>query len=256
MASFPPNPRPNRERAVAKARVAGAANLPEFVRRSVGCHSTKDPRFDRNGGRGVGFAALSRTPWGPRIQEDSSSRETNISTEQSEAQAPSRLSCSHGHEGGASNHQESACQGTKQAERLSPDPEPSSTRARFPRLFRLTRSRDFQRVFAKPLRSGGKEILVLARANHLGGARLGLAVSRKRVPKAVCRNRIKRVVRDSFRHHCRELGGLDIVVLARPGLARVGNAELRRVLAEHWRHLARADRKQESRQPPNFTDSR
>ena len=97
---------------------------------------------------------------------------------------------------------------------------------------------------------------MLARANHLGGARLGLAVSRKRVPKAVCRNRIKRVVRDSFRHHRRELGGLDIVVIARPGLARVGNAELRRVVAEHWRDLARAGRKQESRQSPDCTDSR
>jgi len=88
---------------------------------------------------------------------------------------------------------------------------------------------------------------VLARANHLGGARLGMAISRKRVPKAVCRNRIKRVVRDSFRNHRRELGELDIVVLARPGLARIGNAELRRVLVEHWQHLARAGRKQESR---------
>ena len=88
---------------------------------------------------------------------------------------------------------------------------------------------------------------MLARANRLDGARLGMAISRKRVPKAVCRNRIKRVARDSFRHHRRELGELDIVVLARPGLARIGNVELRRVLAEHWRHLARAGGKQESR---------
>ena len=247
MAGFPPNPRPNGEGAVARARVAGSASLPEFVRRAVGCHSTNDPRFDRNGGRRVGFAPLREPPGWSRIQDDSSSRETNFSTEQSEAQAPSWLSRSHGHEGGTSNHQESARQGTKQAERLSPDSEPSSTRARFPRLFRLTRSRDFQRVFAKPLRSGGREILVLARANHLDGARLGMAISRKRVPKAVCRNRIKRVVRDSFRHHRRELRELDIVVLARPGLARIGNVELRRVLAEHWRHLARAGGKQESR---------
>ena len=183
-------------------------------------------------------------PGWSRVQKDSSSREKNISTEQSEAQAPSRLSCAHGNEGRASNHQESARQGTKQTERLSFDSEPCSTRACFPRHFRLTRSRDFQRVFAKPLRSGGKEILVLARANHLGGARLGMAISRKHVPKAVCRNRIKRVVRDRFRHHRRELGELDVVVLARPGLARIGNTELRRLLAEHWRHLARAGGKQ------------
>lgn len=74
-----------------------------------------------------------------------------------------------------------------------------------------------------------------------------MAISRKRVPKAVCRNRIKRVIRDSFRHHRRELGDLDVVVLSCPGLSRMENAELRRTLAGHWRHLAHKDRKPDSR---------
>ena len=223
------------------------ARLSEGFRLCVGTLSPRSIRFDHYDARRVGFAPFSRTRVWSRVQQESSSSETNISTEQSEAQASPRLSCAHGYEGGASDHQESACQGAKQAERLSSDSDPFSTRVGFPRHFRLTRSRDFERVFAKPLRFGSEEIRLLARANRLGGARLGMAISRKQVPRAVCRNRIKRVVRDSFRHHRRELGDLDVVMISRPGLARIGNSELRRLMAEHWRRLARADRKQESR---------
>ena len=102
----------------------------------------------------------------------------------------------------------------------------------------------------------GEAVRVLARSNRLGGARLGMAISRKRVPKAVCRNRIKRVIRDSFRHHRRELGDLDIVVLSGPGLGRVGNAELRRLLAGHWSHLSLADSKRRGgRAQASFRDA-
>ena len=80
---------------------------------------------------------------------------------------------------------------------------------------------------------------MLARRNGQVGARLGMAIPRRRVRRAVCRNRIKRVLRESFRTHCGELAGLDLVVLARSGVERIPNAELRRLLAGHWRYLSR-----------------
>ncbi|MGO4781207.1 ribonuclease P protein component, partial [Lysobacter sp. 2RAB21] len=57
--------------------------------------------------------------------------------------------------------------------------------------------------------------------------RLGLAVSRKVDPHAVGRNRIKRVLRDAFRHVRAELAGGDYVVVARPGASRCSGEELR-----------------------------
>lgn len=59
------------------------------------------------------------------------------------------------------------------------------------------------------------------------GPRLGLAVSRKVDPHAVGRNRIKRVIRDAFRHCRADLAGGDYVVVARAGAARLGGDELR-----------------------------
>jgi len=51
-----------------------------------------------------------------------------------------------------------------------------------------------------------------------GSARLGLAVSR-RVGNAVERNRVKRLVRETFRRRRRTLAGLDLVVTGRPAAA-------------------------------------
>ncbi len=80
---------------------------------------------------------------------------------------------------------------------------------------------------------------VLATANGLEYARLGLAISRKAARHAVDRNRIKRIVRDSFRHQTQHLGGLDIVVLGRRGVDELTNSALRQTLEHHWKRLAR-----------------
>lgn len=47
------------------------------------------------------------------------------------------------------------------------------------------------------------------------------------------RNRIKRLVRESFRQ-ADGLTGFDAVVMARPGAAAVANQGLRRSLDRHW----------------------
>lgn len=58
--------------------------------------------------------------------------------------------------------------------------------------------------------------------NRLGLARLGLIVGRKAASRAVIRNSLKRLVRESFRLQQAELGALDLVVQARsrPGSGR------------------------------------
>lgn len=87
---------------------------------------------------------------------------------------------------------------------------------------------------------------VIAAPNDAGRARLGLAIAKRRVPRAVDRSRLKRIVRESFRHRACELPAVDIVVLARSGLAHRDNDRLFDSLAGHWRRLtddARGDRR-------------
>ena len=75
---------------------------------------------------------------------------------------------------------------------------------------------------------------VLSRENRGKGARLGLAISKKNCRLAVQRNRLKRVVRESFRSHKEMLGGLDFVVMCQTAASRARNKELFDSLSEHW----------------------
>ena len=56
---------------------------------------------------------------------------------------------------------------------------------------------------------------MLAIDNEVKRGRLGMVIAKKHVSKAIHRNRIKRLIRNSFRNTARNLSGLDIVVLAR-----------------------------------------
>jgi ribonuclease P protein component len=66
---------------------------------------------------------------------------------------------------------------------------------------------------------------------------LGLAISRRAVARAVDRNRIKRVVRESFRSNASAIGSLDIVVRAAPTARTQSNALLSRKLNDLWRKI-------------------
>ncbi len=83
---------------------------------------------------------------------------------------------------------------------------------------------------------------MLCRGNDKDYARLGLAISKKHCRSATGRNRLKRIVRESFRQHQFELEGLDLVVMNQPGATRASNRQLFDSLASHWRRLNRVAR--------------
>ena len=78
---------------------------------------------------------------------------------------------------------------------------------------------------------------MLAVPNDRDHPRLGLAISRKAARSAVARNRIKRHIRETFRHTQAELGGYDIVVIARPGIAGLSGPDLHDALHKLWKRL-------------------
>jgi len=79
--------------------------------------------------------------------------------------------------------------------------------------------------------------MVIARPNGLGHARLGLAVGVKAAGNAVNRNRIKRVVRDSFRRRQQELPPVDMVVNARIAARSATNAQIAASVAALWARI-------------------
>lgn len=111
----------------------------------------------------------------------------------------------------------------------------------FCREKRLLTPRQFKAVFDSP--SGkvpGKNVLLLARLNDLGHPRLGLVIGKKSVKLSVERNRLKRQIRESYRHNQEALSGWDIVIVARKGLGDLENTELAQQFGKLWKRLARS----------------
>jgi ribonuclease P protein component len=76
--------------------------------------------------------------------------------------------------------------------------------------------------------------------NDRGHARLGMAVGVRAVPKAVGRNRLRRLIRESFRTHREGLPAVDVVVIARAPAASAPNREIFASLARFWREIGGA----------------
>lgn len=94
-------------------------------------------------------------------------------------------------------------------------------------------------MFKDPVRSSDPLFTVLAVNNDRRLARLGLAISKKTVSKASQRNRIKRQIRESFRHEQHKLLDIDIVVMAKRGLDNRSENEMRQSLQQHWARLVK-----------------
>ena len=106
---------------------------------------------------------------------------------------------------------------------------------------RLLSAGDYKKVFDQSVRSSDRYFTVLGRYDQKQElARLGLAVAKKHVRRAVDRNRIKRLLRESFRRHQHQLKGFDLVVLVKPGIHKADNPALFSSLEKHWRRLNRA----------------
>ena len=91
---------------------------------------------------------------------------------------------------------------------------------------RVRCARDYTQVFERGRRTA-EPLLVLHWLARDTAARLGLAVSRKVSKRAVARNRIKRVLRESFRRLRHQLPPGDYVFVARAAAAHASNDALR-----------------------------
>jgi ribonuclease P protein component len=113
---------------------------------------------------------------------------------------------------------------------------------RFQKPSRLLNAAAFARVFEKATRSRDELFTVLWRRNDEDRGRLGLAISKKLCRRATARNRIKRVIRESFRQHQELLAGLDVVVINRAAAASADNTTMAISLDRHWGRCAKTRR--------------
>src|SRR5581483_2112419 len=108
---------------------------------------------------------------------------------------------------------------------------------RFRPFERLKTSADFSQVFDHPQKTLGKNLLILWKPGQSFCARIGVIAGKKVSKLAVSRNRIRRVIRNSFRLNKNELGLLDIIVIARQSCAGLSSKQLRHETDILWKKL-------------------
>lgn len=96
---------------------------------------------------------------------------------------------------------------------------------------RIKQRAEFERAFSANCVTN-KWFAVYVRKNEKGLSRLGIAASKKTMPKAVSRNLAKRLIREAFRRNLSADCGLDIVVRAKRLISQESSAEGRLALVQ------------------------
>lgn len=108
----------------------------------------------------------------------------------------------------------------------------------YPRRLRLLTGNEFKRVFDKAdLKISDNNLLILARRSQSDHSRIGFVISKKNVRRAVNRNRVRRIIRESFRLNQHNLPPYDLVILARKGIGEIENEAIQRLISKSWNRL-------------------
>jgi ribonuclease P protein component len=116
--------------------------------------------------------------------------------------------------------------------------QPPHRRLRFGAELRLRSKLQFDAIYASGRRLDDRYFGLRVKPNGLGHPRVGLAVAVKTAGNAVSRNRLRRLVRESFRLAQHELPAVDVVVAAKFPAAEAPAPTLRASLATLWQRVA------------------
>mgnify|MGYP003388138380 CR=1 FL=1 len=102
---------------------------------------------------------------------------------------------------------------------------------------RLKTAEQFRNVFNTGKRSIDSQFIILAKENFLGYSRLGMAIPKKKINRAIDRNSIKRLIRECFRKSTIAEKGYDIVVLPQKKVDVKQKELLKNSLNSHWEKI-------------------
>jgi ribonuclease P protein component len=102
---------------------------------------------------------------------------------------------------------------------------------------RLRRPAQFKEVYETGRRLGNEFFTANLHASAAGCARLGMSIAARTLRRAVDRNRLRRLIRESFRAHQLALPPLDMVIGVRAAVRTADNARLRGALEQLWQKI-------------------
>jgi len=85
----------------------------------------------------------------------------------------------------------------------------------FPKRYKIRDSNLFNNLFNTGSRFSLESVRIITAPNKLGYPRLGISITKKSVPKAVDRNKLKRIFREFFRKNKQLIGPSDLLIISR-----------------------------------------
>ena len=105
----------------------------------------------------------------------------------------------------------------------------------FPKSERLTKKSEFEEIYGRGTRYSHRFFTLFVMDNVEGPRKIGFTVG-KRVGIAVVRNRVKRLMRETYRRNrSRFRADIRVVVVGRPGCGELRGEEFSKELAELFR---------------------
>jgi len=108
--------------------------------------------------------------------------------------------------------------------------------ATFPNAVRIRKRAEFLKLSASKQKTTVRGFLVVWGENNLQTARLGITASRK-IGCAVVRNRVKRLLREFFRHNRLGMVAVDVNVIARRESAQMSYSDVMLELKKAFRFI-------------------
>lgn len=103
---------------------------------------------------------------------------------------------------------------------------------------RLRYKSDFDRVFKHQKKIRCEIGMLRFAPNNLDIARIAIIASKRNVRLAIVRNRLRRLVKETFRHQQSSLRGLDLVFVAHREASTANQIEINRCLNKLFKRLA------------------
>ena len=100
----------------------------------------------------------------------------------------------------------------------------------------LRENKDFRALYSRGRSEVHPALVTYVRKNRCGEPRIGITTGKK-LGKAVQRSRARRVIREGFRPLLGQVGGYDIVFVARTRTTEMKSTQLTPVIEKHLKQL-------------------
>jgi ribonuclease P protein component len=107
----------------------------------------------------------------------------------------------------------------------------------FPAKLKIKKNNEIKQLFRQK-KIAQNSLVIFSKQNNLSYPRLAVTITKKNIRTAVARNRIKRIIKESFRLHQNIIQGFDVIVKVYKEAGLLTNKEISQCLKKLWEKLS------------------